>query len=174
MQDYCTVCLSIQRPYYISFQSAYIVYKVGWHLSKIRSNFGMVSPFFSNTAFAPKRPWCIPNSCYMAAYTAAAVPFPVESQNACRTKAWTVSWAMVTLRANLSLPGHFPQIVSPWVKQYPKEGVGHILLWKPFSLPRLQYLLPQEGHISKVNSLALLSLWLRVKRKGHSQSGYNS
>ena len=34
MQDYCTVCLSIQRPYYLSFQSAYIVYKVGWHLSK--------------------------------------------------------------------------------------------------------------------------------------------
>ena len=79
----------------------------------MRSNFGMVSPFFSNTAFAPKRPWCIPNSCYMAAYIAAAVPFPVESQNACRTKAWTVSWAMVRLRANLSSPGHFPQIVSP-------------------------------------------------------------
>ena len=44
----------------------------------------------------------------MTAYTAAAAPFPLESQNACRSKAWIRSWSVVRLCGNLSSPGHFP------------------------------------------------------------------
>ena len=54
----------------------------------------------------------------------------------------------------------------PWVKQHHKGGVTHMLLWKPFSLPSLQ---PQEGHILKLNSLALLSLWLCVNHQKRSK-----
>ena len=54
----------------------------------------------------------------------------------------------------------------PWVKQHHKGGVAHTLLWKPFSLPSLQ---PQEGHILKLNSLALLSLWLCVNHQKRSK-----
>ena len=76
--------------------------------AEMSSNLGTVSPFFANRAFAANRLWCIPDSWYMTAYTATAVPFPLESQNACRSKAWTSFRAIVTLRRNLSSPGYFP------------------------------------------------------------------
>ena len=76
--------------------------------AEMSSNFGMVSPFFAKHAFAANRLWCIPDSWYMTAYTAAAVPFPLESQNVCSSKAWLFSWAIVRLRRKLSSPGHFP------------------------------------------------------------------
>lgn len=52
MQDYSTVCPSVHRPHYISFQSfSYFFYKVvGAMWAEISSNLGMVSPFFANRA----------------------------------------------------------------------------------------------------------------------------
>ena len=74
MQNYSTVCPSIHRPHYMSFLSpSSIVYNVGYR------------------AFAAHSPWCIPDSRYITAYTAAAAPFPLESQNVCSSKAWPFS-----------------------------------------------------------------------------------
>ena len=82
---------------YTSFQSAsYIVYKVGCHLSR-----NELQPW-DGKSFVPDS-WCT------TAYTAAAtVPFPLESQDACRCNFWTGSCAIVRLRGNLSSPGQFP------------------------------------------------------------------
>ena len=98
------------------------------------SNIGMVSTFFANHAFADIRLWCIPDSWYMSMYTAAAVPSPLESQNACRSKAWTGFLAIVRLRANLSSPGHFPLNFSYCVFSFLGKTVSQERLWSHASL----------------------------------------
>ena len=122
--------------------------------AEISSNLGLVSPFFANRTFAANRPWCIPDSWYTTVYTAAAVPLPLESQNAYRSNLL----GLVPLCGNFSSRGQFPLnfshcAFSSWGKQHPKGGVGHTRLWKPFSPPQLQDLLPQEGYILKLNFL---------------------
>ena len=57
----------------------------------------------------------------------------------------------------------------PWVRQHPKGGVRHMLIGKPFSLPRLQDVQPQEGHLLKLNFLALLPVWLFLNHQKRSQ-----
>ena len=109
MQNYSTVCPSIHRPHYISFQSpSYIVYNVGCHVSRNMFQPWHGKSFLREPCLSANSPWCIPDSRYITAYTAAAVPFPVESQNICNSKAWPFSWVIVRLHANLSSPGHFP------------------------------------------------------------------
>ena len=44
-----------------------------------------------------------------------------------------------------------------------------MLIGKPFSLPRLQDVQPQEGHLLKLNFLALLSVWLFLNHQKRSQ-----
>ena len=61
----------------------------------------------------------------------------------------------------------------PLVKQHPKE-VSVTCFFKNinFSLPGLHDLLPQEGHMLKLNSLAVFSVWLCLNHRKRSQPEY--
>ena len=112
------------------------------------SNFGMVNSFFANRAFAANGPSvhtrCLIHDSVHFCYC----PFPTRSQNACRSKAWTGSRAIVILRGKLSSPRHYPLIIS---------HCASIFLGKTASQGRCQsHPSPKTVFLIKVTRLATL------------------
>ena len=67
------------------------------------SNLGIVNPFFARRDFAASKPWFVPEGCWTTAYTAAAVPAPLVSPNACNSIAVMGSRNAARLRSTCTM-----------------------------------------------------------------------